>query len=64
MAGAISGFGGFRDIGDPYDRRRGESRPLDRTFDAAQVAELMSRLVERDPDIEAPASLYLSLIHI
>lgn len=22
MAGAISGFGGFRDIGDPYDRRR------------------------------------------
>ena len=64
MAGAISGFGGFRDIGDPYDRRRGESRPLDRAFDAAQVAELMSRLVERDPDIEAPASLYPARMNV
>jgi len=87
MAGAISGIGGFRDIGDPRDPRRGESRPLDRAFDDAQIAailrtprkersermsselndvinELQSRLIQRDPDIEAPASMYPARMNI
>jgi hypothetical protein len=60
MAGAISGIGGFRDIGNPNDpRRRTGPRPIvPGTTNEQLAAELLTALAERDREAEAPASLY------
>ena len=60
MEGAISGIGGFRDIGNPNDRRRGIGpRPIVAGMSNEQLAaEMLAALAERDPETEAPASLY------
>ena len=60
MAGAISGIGGFRDIGNPNDpRRKTGPRPIvPGTTNEQLAAELLTALAERDREAEAPASLY------
>ena len=60
MEGAISGIGGFRDIGDPNDRRRrmGPRPIVPGTTNEQLAAELLTALAERDREAEAPASLY------
>ncbi len=60
MEGAISGIGGFRNIGDPNDpRRRTGPRPIvPGTTNEQLAAELLTALAERDREAEAPASLY------
>ena len=60
MEGAISGIGGFRDIGDPNDRRRrmGPRPIVPGTTNEQLAAELLTALAERDREAQAPASLY------
>lgn len=60
MEGAISGIGGFRDIGNPNDRRRGIGpRPIVAGMSNEELAvEMLAALAERDPETQAPASLY------